>query len=573
MVKIIRGSLIGKLVVIFLIVALVPIAIIGYFSFGSAQSALQEAEFDKLYSERELRESQLLDYLYNTLDAASFLARVPSVQESFSILASFRKRQLRSSGGNEIDVRSEDYNRVAAEISPSFTGFVELYGEKSGFKDILLMDQKLGFIIYSQKKGDDLGMNLKSGPLKNSGLAKMWEKILKSEKPALVDFAIYQPIGAPAAFVGVPVYGSDGDLAGVLALRLGAERIDAIMRVTQAVGATGIAYLVGEDLLVRSDSGREKVSNVLTRKVDTEATRKAIGGSEGTGIVKDEAGNTWLSSYTQIGLKRDAILGADFNWALVTEIQTSEAFGPVSSLGHRMILLSVALGLVVAVTAVFISRGIARPVISLANQVSQMSKGDLTVDVFKTRRVDEIGILASAVNRMVRSMRKQVCEILESANVVAAAATEISTTVSQLAASATSASEAVTESAATAEQVKKAAEEAGARARSVENSSKKAVEISTVGTRATEETIQKMNVIKQQMESIGGTVLKLNEHSQAIENIVSVVQDLADQSNLLAVNASIESARAGEQGKGFAVVAYEIKTLADQSKKATQQIR
>ena len=75
------------------------------------------------------------------------------------------------------------------------------------------------------------------------------------------------------------------------------------------------------------------------------------------------------------------------------------------------------------------------------------------------------------------------------------------------------------------------------------------------------------------MSSIGETVVKLSEHSKAIEEIVAAVQDLADQSNLLAVNASIEAARAGDRGKGFAVVAHEIKSLADQSKEATDQIR
>ena len=68
-------------------------------------------------------------------------------------------------------------------------------------------------------------------------------------------------------------------------------------------------------------------------------------------------------------------------------------------------------------------------------------------------------------------------------------------------------------------------------------------------------------------------MVKLSDQGKAIEEIIEVVQDLADQSNLLAVNASIEAARAGDRGKGFAVVAHEIKTLADQSKEATEQVR
>jgi methyl-accepting chemotaxis protein len=103
--------------------------------------------------------------------------------------------------------------------------------------------------------------------------------------------------------------------------------------------------------------------------------------------------------------------------------------------------------------------------------------------------------------------------------------------------------------------------------------SQRAVKISDSGKQATQDTMSGMNLIKEQMESIGETVVKLSEHSQAIEEIIGAVQDLANQSNLLAVNASIEAARAGDQGKGFAVVANEIKTLADQSREATDQVR
>jgi methyl-accepting chemotaxis protein len=80
-------------------------------------------------------------------------------------------------------------------------------------------------------------------------------------------------------------------------------------------------------------------------------------------------------------------------------------------------------------------------------------------------------------------------------------------------------------------------------------------------------------LIKDQMESISETVVSLSEHSQQIGAIIATVQDIADQSKLLAVNASIEAARAGEYGKGFTVVAQEIKSLADQSKQATERIR
>jgi methyl-accepting chemotaxis protein len=85
--------------------------------------------------------------------------------------------------------------------------------------------------------------------------------------------------------------------------------------------------------------------------------------------------------------------------------------------------------------------------------------------------------------------------------------------------------------------------------------------------------IEGMKKIQTQMESIAESVVKLSEQSQAIGEIIASVNDLAEQSNLLAVNAAIEAAKAGEQGKGFAVVAQEVKSLAEQSKQATSQVR
>jgi methyl-accepting chemotaxis protein len=202
----------------------------------------------------------------------------------------------------------------------------------------------------------------------------------------------------------------------------------------------------------------------------------------------------------------------------------------------------------------------------------RVARGDLTMRL-EPKNHDELAALGRHLDGMVQNLSEMAGEIHRSAREIASAVTEILVIVGQLASNTSKTSSAVTETTTTVEQVKQAAKMVSERAKQTAEASTRAVEISEAGNKATEDTIQRINMIKEQMESIGETVVRLSEHTKAIENIIATVQDLADQSNLLAVNASIEAARAGEQGKGFAVVANEIKNLADQSKQATEQVR
>jgi methyl-accepting chemotaxis protein len=132
---------------------------------------------------------------------------------------------------------------------------------------------------------------------------------------------------------------------------------------------------------------------------------------------------------------------------------------------------------------------------------------------------------------------------------------------------------AVTETVATIEQISQTAESSNDRAKAVAESSLRAVDNGVVGRRAVDDTVTVMGDVKTRTESIANSILALAEQAQAIGEIIAVVNNVADQTNILAFNAAIEASRAGEQGKGFGVVASEIKSLAEQSKKATVQVR
>jgi methyl-accepting chemotaxis protein len=230
------------------------------------------------------------------------------------------------------------------------------------------------------------------------------------------------------------------------------------------------------------------------------------------------------------------------------------------------VILSLVIGVVLA-------RSIGRPLTALSGLAQEISEGDLRVNIPVARRKDEIGMLGAAFAHMLSSLKDQTSKVIEAVSALSAVAGELSTTTSQLSQSASRTSAAVTEVSTTMEEVRQAAKLASTKAEIVVDTSQQALKISGSGKDATEKTIDRITVIRDQMKLIGETVVRLSERSRAIEDIVVSVQDLADQSNLLAVNASIEAARAGDRGKGFTVVADEIRSLADQSREATEEIR
>jgi methyl-accepting chemotaxis protein len=131
----------------------------------------------------------------------------------------------------------------------------------------------------------------------------------------------------------------------------------------------------------------------------------------------------------------------------------------------------------------------------------------------------------------------------------------------------------VTETTATVNEVRATVTETAERAQSVAETAQVSVDISRSGTAAVSETIEGMELIRRKVEDIADKILVLSEHTQQIGEIIAAVNNLADQSRMLALNASVEAARAGEEGKGFAVVAMEVRNLADQNRDATVQVR
>jgi methyl-accepting chemotaxis protein len=360
-------------------------------------------EFLPTYREANNGDNVDVTALLNALSDTAIILQLAYIEKNPAPLGS--KHEMFTSDLNI------EYDAAHDLIHQSFKGYLE----KFGYYDIFLVDTE-GRVVYSVYKELDYATNLFSGPYANSGLgqaAQAAASLNNDNEFVLLDYAQYTPsYEAPASFIASPIYDSaDGKpiRVGSLIYQMPLDAITRVMSENRGLGETGESYLVGQDYFLRSDAIKYPDSFSVNasfrnqRKVETESIRLGLNGESGVIETTNYYGEKVISGYTPVRF-------GSLNWALIAEIETSEAYGSVSQLTWFILLACLLAVAAISYIAVRASSRIVEPVEHMRMAMSSIATNTDFSKRVDISRDDEIGQSAKSLNALLESLETSIKE-------------------------------------------------------------------------------------------------------------------------------------------------------------------
>ncbi|MGB6229191.1 MAG: methyl-accepting chemotaxis protein [Litorimonas sp.] len=398
-------SLSKKLTASVIGLSLLTASITATLSYFQAKTALEEASETKLEGILQEKTLGLTSLMAGVESDLRMQAQNPAVRDAILKLdaswdalgtdqtATLQAAYIRNNPnpvGQKENLDRADDGSAYSDAHAEYHGYFRSLLRDKGYDDIFLFDLN-GDLIYSVYKDRDYATNFKSGPYAATDLGNAFRAASTDGELAFFDFAPYAPSDdAPASFMSVPVKDETGRAIGVLAYQMPVDKLNELMAHNESLGGSGRVYMVGKDLLMRTDVSQYAESTTLSQKVDSDAARNALAGQASSGVYTDYRGMETLTAYRPI----------EFNgvtWGVLAQKDTTEVFAAVTKLrNHLLIEMGIFLVVLMGI-GLWIGRRVSGPIERLSRRMTSLASGDYDSEIPGDTRSDEIGGMAKSL--------------------------------------------------------------------------------------------------------------------------------------------------------------------------------
>ena len=538
-----KRSIVGRLLFWFLIIALVPCAILTATTARLATRTMEDSVHANLARIAATKAAELES------DAAGRIRDVTALCQSPDLIRALRPQDAGDGGAT------------------SGTGSLDALASSMAFSRAILIDAD-GRIIHSADDLLPIGASLVTGGLATSELASGFTRARSLLQADLTGFQTYGSLQRPLAFAVGPIL-DGGRLVGALALGFGTDRIYSALDDFAGLGKTGeiiVGLRIGDDMLVTAPI-RQAPDAAFRMRIPVTAERgtalpAAAAGERGQGVITDYRGHRVVAAWCHL---------PSYRWGMTVKQDASEAFALADFQRTLVIGLSIATIAGVTLAAFVVARTISTPIRTAVHIARQVAAGDLRGQI-AVHSDDETGALLTAIQTMTNDLRGLIGRIQKSSVALISTATAMQATSAEqqqvIADYGASTSQAV----AAVKQITVTSHELVRTMTEVNDMAAHTGEMAAGGRVNLASMDGTMRQLADSTTSFSTKLSVISERAVNINLAVTTIAKVADQTNLLSINAAIEAEKAGEYGLGFLVVAREIRRLADQTAVASLDI-
>jgi len=546
-----RQNLATRLIFWFGLLVLLPMIISALIIDRVSSHALRENTLQKVAMVAKDRANSLEIYAFERTRAANVVGRLQRLADAI---------ELYEDPKIPLDIKNQQKNKIDQLSS--------YYSMNLGFTGAIVLSPS-GDVINQTSNTPDLGLNILSGPQRDSPLASLARRTMTLLEADISDFALYPGTTAPLGFVSAPIIPKDGRRIGILLLKIDTKEVFDIVRDYEGLGHTGnivVGTLTPEGINIaaplrnRSDSSFKLVIKP--------------GDSYGVGIQNAMKGNPGQGEV--ISILHHAVLASwiyvpSFRWGISVQEDTEEAMAMVGE--QRWAILGVVAIILtpILLIALMVARSISKPIRTAVEAAERVAAGDLTGDLSAvghdetSKLINALGQMVNYLNSLIGQVQRSTIDLVSTANSLGAMTRTQSNEVNNLGSTTIEIAAATKEISATAEELLQTM--AG-----INQVTDHTTDLANEGQASLEDLEATMTSLSEATQSISSRLGQITVKANTISSVTTTITKIADQTNLLSLNASIEAEKAGEYGLGFAVLAREIRKLADQTAVATLDI-